>query len=68
MGADLTYLTSVDAILGLVRGVGVPIGVQWVCCGDRLGMEADVVIGRARRRMWEVRDTKRVLLKVSLCG
>jgi hypothetical protein len=28
LGADLTYLTSVDAILTLVRGVGVPIGVQ----------------------------------------
>jgi hypothetical protein len=28
MGADLTYLTSVDAILALVRGDGVPFGVQ----------------------------------------
>jgi hypothetical protein len=28
MGADLTYLTSVDMILALVRGIGVPFGVQ----------------------------------------
>jgi hypothetical protein len=42
MGADLTYLTSVDAILGQNHGGGLPIGVQWVCCGDRLGKVADV--------------------------
>jgi hypothetical protein len=28
MGADLTYLTSVDAILAQNRGDGVSIGVQ----------------------------------------
>jgi hypothetical protein len=28
MDADLTYLTSVDAILTLMCGVGAPIGVQ----------------------------------------
>jgi hypothetical protein len=42
MGADLTYLTSIDAILALIRGDGVSIGVQWVCCGDRSGKVADV--------------------------
>jgi hypothetical protein len=31
MGADLTYLTSVDAISAQNRGGGVTIGVQWKC-------------------------------------
>ena len=43
IGADLTYLTSVDAILGQNRGDGEPNDAQWVCCGDRSDKVADVV-------------------------
>jgi hypothetical protein len=42
MGEDLTYLTSVDAILGQNLGDGVPFGVQWLCYGDRSGKVANV--------------------------
>jgi hypothetical protein len=42
MGEDLTYLTSVDAILGQNLGDGVPFGVQWLCYDDRSGKVANV--------------------------
>jgi hypothetical protein len=42
MGADLTYLTSVDGVLARIRGDGVLIVAQCVCCGDRFGKVADV--------------------------
>jgi hypothetical protein len=45
MGADLTYLTSVDTILALIRGDGVLIGVQWV---------RSLWQSWARPRMWGV--------------
>jgi hypothetical protein len=51
MGADLTYLTSVDGILDQNLGDGVSIGVQWLCCCDRFGKASDVGNGGDAKRV-----------------